>query len=274
MPEVEPSEQKQQARKMWAGGEYAEIAERIADAGRTTVEAAEIGSGDKVLDVACGTGNATIPAAQTAAEVTGLDLTPRLLEQGRAAAAEAGVEIDWVEGDAERLPFEDESFDVVISVFGCMFAPDHRAAAAELARVLKPGGRLAVAAWTPEGTIGKFFTMMAGHMPPPPEGFQPPILWGTEDHPRELFDGTGVELDFERANVQFEADSPEEFLAEYERKLPPIVAARAALEPEGKWEALRADLLELYKSENLAEDGSYRSRGEYLVTKGRKGRLT
>ncbi len=227
MPEVELSEQKQQAAEDVGGrgvrGDRGEDRRRRA---ARTVEAGEIGSGDKVLDVACGAGNATIPAAQTGAEVTGLDLTPRLLEQGRAAAAEAGVEIDWVEGDAERLPFEDESFDAVISVFGCMFAPDHRAAAAELARVLKPGGRLAVAAWTPEGTIGKFFTMMAGHMPPPPEGFQPPILWGTEDHARELFEGTGVELDFERANVQFEADSPEEFLAEYERKLPPIVAAR------------------------------------------------
>jgi ubiquinone/menaquinone biosynthesis C-methylase UbiE len=270
MPELELTEQKQQARKMWAGGEYAEIAERIADAGRTTVAAAEIGNGDKVLDVACGAGNATIPAAQTGAEVTGLDLTPRLLDQGRSAAAEAGVEIDWIEGDAEQLPFEEESFDVVISVFGCMFAPDHRAAAAELARVLNPGGRLAVAAWTPEGTLGKFFITVASHMPPPPEGFQPPILWGNEDHVRELFEGTGVELDFDRANIQFEGDSPEEFQAEYERKLPPIVAARAMLEPEGKWEALRADLLELYKSENLAEDGSYRSLGEYLVTTGTK----
>ena len=149
MPEVELSEQKQQARKMWAGGEYAEIAEKIADAGRTTVAAAEIGGGDKVLDVACGTGNATIPAAQTGAEVTGLDLTPRLLDQGRSAAAEAGVEIDWIEGDAEQLPFDDESFDAVISVFGCMFAPDHRRAAGEIARVLRPGGRMAICCLDP-----------------------------------------------------------------------------------------------------------------------------
>ena len=130
MAEVELSEQKQQAREMWAGGEYPEIAEQHRRRRRNTVAAAEISSGDKVLDVACGTGNATIPAAQTGAEVTGLDLTPRLLDQGRAAAAEAGVEIEWIEGDAEQLPFEDESFDVVISVFGCMFAPDHRRAAA------------------------------------------------------------------------------------------------------------------------------------------------
>jgi ubiquinone/menaquinone biosynthesis C-methylase UbiE len=271
MPELELNEAKQQARKMWASGEYAEIVEKIADAGRTTVAAAEIGGEDKVLDVGCGTGNATIPAAQTGADVTGLDLTPRLLEEGRAAAAEAGVEIDWIEGDAEQLPFEDGEFDAVVSVFGCMFAPDHRAAATELARVVKPGGRLAVAAWTPEGSIGRFFVTVAGHMPPPPEGFQPPILWGSEDHIRELFDGTGIELDFKQAKVEFEGDSPEEFMAEYERKLPPIVTAKVMLEPEGKWEALRADLLELYKSENLAEDGSYRSDGEYLLTTGKKG---
>jgi ubiquinone/menaquinone biosynthesis C-methylase UbiE len=267
---MELNEAKQQARTMWASGEYAELVERIADAGRTTVAAAEIAGADKVLDVACGTGNATIPAAQTGAKVTGLDLTPRLLEQGRAAAGEAGVEIDWIEGDAEQLPFEDGEFDVVISVFGCMFAPDHRAAAAELARVLRPGGRLAVAAWTPEGSIGKFFVTVAGHMPPPPEGFQPPILWGSEDHVRELFEGTGVALEFKRAKVVFEADSADEFQAEYERKLPPIVTAKATLEPEGKWEALRADLTELYRSENLAEDGSYRSDAEYLVTTGKK----
>ncbi|HEX2359225.1 MAG TPA: methyltransferase domain-containing protein [Solirubrobacterales bacterium] len=266
---AELSEAKQAAREMWAGGKYAEIVDRIADAGRTTVAAAEVGEGDTVLDVACGTGNATIPAAQTGAEVTGLDLTPELLEQGKVAAADAGVEIEWVEGDAEQLPFEDDSFDVVLSVFGCMFAPDQRRAAEELARVLKPGGRLAVAAWTPEGNIGKFFRAVADHMPPPPEGFQPPILWGDEDHVRGLFEGTGVDLSFDRAQIVFEHDSPEAFLEEYELKLPPLVAARAVLEPEGNYEPLRADLLEAYMEGNEADDG-YRSPGEYLVIKGRK----
>src|SRR5262245_27745193 len=177
---TELSEQKQQAKTMWAMGDYAAVAERIAKAGTDAVEAAGIAEGDTVLDVACGSGNATIPAAQTGAEVTGLDLTPELLEAGKANAAEAGVEIDWIEGDAEQLPFDDASFDVVISVFGCMFAPDHARAASEIARVLKPGGRLGICAWTPEGNVGKMFMTTASHMPPPPAGFQPPLLWGSE----------------------------------------------------------------------------------------------
>ncbi len=267
---AELSEQKQQARAMWAMGDYPEIADKIASAGVNAVEAAGVTDGDEVLDVACGSGNATIPAALTGAKVTGLDLTPELLESGRESAAQAGVEIDWVEGDAEQLPFEAESFDAVISVFGCMFAPDHRATAAQLARVLRPGGRMAVCAWTPDGNIGQFFMTVAKHMPPPPEGFQPPILWGTEAHARELFDGTGMELEFNQAVVEFVADSAQEFLAEYERKLPPVVAARAALEPDGKWRALRDEIEALYEAQNVADGGGYRAPGEYLVIKGRK----
>jgi SAM-dependent methyltransferase len=267
---TELTEQKEQARAMWALGDYPAAAEQIASAGRAAVESAQVGAEDEVLDVACGAGNATIPAAKTGAKVTGLDLTPELLEAGRSLAAEAGVEIEWVEGDAERLPFDDARFDKVISVFGCMFAPDQRAAAAEIARVLRPGGRIAICAWTQEGNLGKFFKVLAGHMPPPPEGFQPPILWGDESHIRELFAGTGVELEFDRAEVEFSGDSAEEFLADLERKLPPIVAARAALEPEGKWEALREDMLALYRSSNVSRAGGFRSPGEYLVTKGRK----
>jgi SAM-dependent methyltransferase len=268
---VELSEAKQQARQMWAVGDYAEVAERIAGVGRKAVESAAVGSGDVVLDVACGAGNATIPAAQAGAKVTGLDLTPSLLEAGRAAAAKAGVEIDWVEGDAEQLPFDDDSFDAVMSVFGCMFAPDHRAAAAQLARVMKPGGRLAVCSWTPEGTIGKFFATIGSHLPPPPEGFQPPILWGNEEHVRGLFEGTGAELEFERASVDFEAASVEELVEEGETKLPPMVRARAALEPQGKWEPLRGEITALYEEFSTPRNGGVSIANEYLVAKGRKG---
>jgi SAM-dependent methyltransferase len=268
MPQL--TEQKQQAKAMWAMGDYPSAAEQIADVGPRCVEAAGVTGDDTVLDVACGAGNATIPAAKTGAKTTGLDITPELLEAAKAAAAEAGVQIEWVEGDAEQLQFEDGSFDAVLSVFGCMFAPDHKAAAAELARVLKPGGRLAVCAWTPEGRIGNLFMTMAQHMPPPLEGFQPPILWGTEDHAREIFDGSGVELEFKRQTVDFVGDSVEEFLADAEVKLPPLVAARTMLEPEGKWEALHAELEKLQRANNTADDGTYRSPGEYLVIKGSK----
>jgi SAM-dependent methyltransferase len=267
---AELTEEKQRARAMWAMGDYPSAAEQIADVGPVPVQAAKVSAGDRVLDVACGAGNATIPAARTGAETTGLDLTPALLDAGRKAAEEAGVEIDWIEGDAEQLPFDDGSFDAVISVFGSMFAPDHKRAAAEIARVLKADGRMAICAWTPEGNVGRFFALTASHMPPPPEGFQPPVLWGNEDHIREIFDGTGMDLAFEKRTVDFVGDSPEEFLKDFETKLPPIVAARAMLEPEGRWEALRADLATQYAADNVADEG-YRSPGEYLVVTGTKG---
>ncbi|HSD23449.1 MAG TPA: class I SAM-dependent methyltransferase [Solirubrobacterales bacterium] len=265
------TEAQQQARELWALGDYPAVATRhIAEVGRLAAEAAEVGNGDEVLDVACGAGNATIPAALTGAAVTGLDITPKMLEAAGRAAADAGVEIELIEGDAQELPFEDESFDVVLSVFGCMFAPDQQKTAREIARVLRPGGRMAVCAWTPEGNIGKMFVTIAMRMPPPPEGFQPPILWGSEDHVRGLFEGTGVDLDVDRAMVAFTAPSLEEEFTEDERDLPPIVNAKRVLEPEGKWEEAREALLERHKEANLAEDGSYRSENDYLVIKGRR----
>jgi ubiquinone/menaquinone biosynthesis C-methylase UbiE len=271
LPELELNEAKQMAREMWGAGDYPSIAELIASAGVKAVEAAEVSGEDKVLDVACGAGNAAIPAAKTGAEVTGLDLTPRLLEVGNQNADEAGVEIEWVEGDAEQLPFEDGSCDAVMSVFGCMFAPDHKAAAAEIARVMKPGGRMAICAWTPDGNVGQFFAITASHMPPPPEGFQPPVLWGNEEHVRELFEGTGVEPSFEQAAVDFVFDSANALLEEYSTKLGPLVAAKAALEPEGKWQALADELKALYESANTSDQGDLRFPGEYLVSTGTKG---
>jgi ubiquinone/menaquinone biosynthesis C-methylase UbiE len=264
------TEQQEQARKLWSSGDYASAMQTIATVGPRAVEAAGVGDDDVVLDVACGNGNATIPAARTGAKVTGIDLTPTLLEAGKAAAKEAGVEIEWIEGDAQKLPFDDASFDVVTSVFGCMFVPDQRTEAQEIARVLKPGGRMAVCAWTLEGTIGGMFVVISKHRPPPPEGFQPPILWGNEDHVRSLFEDTGVDLDIERTTVEFQADSVEEYFEEMERDLPPIAASRALLEPEGKYEPLKEDLLALYRDSNTAGDGSWRSTNEYLLIKGQK----
>jgi SAM-dependent methyltransferase len=266
---AELTELQEQARKLWSAGDYASAMHVIATVGPRAVEAAGVTGDDVVLDVACGNGNATIPAAKTGAKVTGIDITPSLLEAGKAAAKEAGVEVDWIEGDAQKLPFDDESFDVVTSVFGCMFVPDQRAEAQEMARVLKPGGRMAVAAWTPEGNVGKMFITVAKHRPPPPEGFQPPILWGVEDHVRSLFEGTGVDLEIERTNIVFESDSVEDFFSEMERDLPPIAASKALLEPDGKWEPLKEDLLKLYTETNEADEG-WSSSNEYLLIKGTK----
>ena len=232
-------ELKERARAVWSAGDYDAVVDYIWSVGSDLVERVGVSGDDTVLDVACGTGNATIPAAQTGASVTGLDITPELLEGGRRRAAAAGVEIDFVEGDAEELPFDDASFDVVLSTFGCMFAPDHKRAAAEIARVLKPSGRLGIAAWRPEGSVGDFFNSLSALGPPPPPGFQPPILWGTRDHVEEIFAGKGVELRFDDAEVTFEFETMDAAVAEYYENFGPIVMLRAALEPEGRGDEIK-----------------------------------
>jgi SAM-dependent methyltransferase len=188
------SELKARHRKMWASGDYPRMVETfLLSLGPRLVEACGIGPGMTVLDVAAGTGNASIPAAQTGAQVTASDLTPELFDAGRARAEAEGVELEWVEADAENLPFDDESFDVVMSSIGAMFAPRHQPVADELVRVCRPGGTIGMLNWTPEGMIGALFRAMGPFTPPPPPGAQPPPLWGSEDHLRELF-GDRVEL--------------------------------------------------------------------------------
>ena len=150
-----------------------------------------------------------------------------------------------------------------------MFAPDHAKTAQELARVLKRGGRLVVAAWRPEGNVGRMFGTVASHLPPPPEGFQPPPLWGIDQHVREIFEGTGMDLELEPTTVDFEADSAQAYFDEVQRDLPPIVMAKSVLEPQGKWDALRADLQELYEDSNESDSG-FRAPQEYLLIKGTK----
>jgi len=264
------TEEKERARAVWAEGDYPSIVYQIAEMGSNTVDRVGIAEGERVLDIGCGAGNnATIAAAKTGAEVTGLDLTPELLAAARANAAEAGVEIEWVEGDAEQLPFENESFDVVISTVGIMFAPDQKLAASEAARVLRPGGRLAIASWRAEGSVGRFFTVTAKHMPPPPEGFQPPLLWGSDEHVRELFEGTGIELRFEEAAVHFNFASAEEATELYETKFGPVITAKRMLEQEGKWETVREDMRKMFEEE-LAAAGEDGYPGEYLLALGAK----
>jgi ubiquinone/menaquinone biosynthesis C-methylase UbiE len=259
-------ELKERQKKTWTAGDFAEIAKRIETPSLDLIEKIGVGEGTELLDVACGTGNVVIPAAERGAKVTGLDITPKLIEIARSRAAEAGVEVEIVEGDAENLPFDDGSFDRVTSVFGAMFAPDHARAAAELVRVCRPGGTVGFCAWTPQGLNGRMFGLVGSYMPPPPEGFQPPVLWGEESHVRDFLDPLGVEPTFERRSVSFEADSIEEWLETGERDLGPMVLAKAALEPEGKWNALRGDLASLYESYNEATDGTMRAQAEFLMT--------
>lgn len=260
----------QRQRAVWDAGDFGAIASLILEVGERAVSAANVGPEDKVLDVACGTGNAALPAARKGAHVAGLDIVPKLLAQGRAGAEAEGLEIEWVEGNAEALPFEAESFDVVLSTFGCMFAPRHDVAAAEIARVLRPGGRIGICSWTPDGATGGFFKVIASHLPVPPEGVQPPPLWGVEDHVRGLFEGTGVEPRFERESVDLVFESAGHALETYETKFGPIVMAKAALEPQGKWQALADDLLAFFNEHMVERDGRVSYAAEYLVVSGGK----
>jgi SAM-dependent methyltransferase len=253
-------------RNMWTMGDYPSLAQTIQDAADTLVARAGIGEGTSVLDVATGSGNVAVAAAATGARVTGLDLTPKLLDVARQRATAGGLEIEFVEGDAEDLPFGDDSFDVVTSCFGAMFAPRHEVAAAELARVARPGGTVAVAAWTPEGLNGRMFKVVGSYMPPPPEGFVPPILWGTEDHMRTLFASSDAELSFERASVTVAHDSPESWVQYSGEVLGPAIIARSALEADGRAEQLEAELIGMYQAANEAEDGTLRAKAEYLLT--------
>jgi SAM-dependent methyltransferase len=257
---------KQGQKAMWTAGDYPEVARRIATVGEYVAERAGAAPGIELLDVATGSGNVAIPAALGGAQVTGLDLTPKLLEAARGRAASAGLEITFVEGDAEELPFEADSFDRVTSCFGVMFAPRQPLAAAELVRVAKPGARIVFTAWTPEGLNGQMFKTVGSYMPPPPPELKPQVMWGNEDRVRELFADSGAELAFERHVVTFEHDSIEAWLDYNEKVLGPTVMAKAALEPQGRWDDLRADLTKLYADANEAEDGSMRVRAEYLLS--------
>lgn len=259
------SEIKERQRRMWTIGDYPPIAQRIEAASATVVSSIGVTEGDRVLDVATGTGNAALVAAALGAEVTGLDLTPKLLDLARERAEEAELRVEFLEGDAEDLPFADASFDRVVSVFGVMFAPDQQRAADELARVCRPGGRIGVCAWTPDGVAGRMLGQVAAQLPPPPEGFMPPVLWGTEERLRQLFAGSGAALDFTCRDVLFEDESTESFLAVQEEALGPIVLVRQSL-GEQRWAEARGDFQTLFDDANEAEDGGFLVRSAYLET--------
>ncbi|WP_427894522.1 class I SAM-dependent methyltransferase [Kribbella sp. GL6] len=257
------AELKQHARASWAAGDFPAVAKmQLWEVGERLVRRVGIGRGEDVLDVGCGTGNAALRAAAAGGKVVGVDLTPELFPAGQALAAEAGVEVEWVEGDAEELPWADESFDVVLSTFGVMFAPRHAVAARELVRVLRPGGRFGCTCWTPEGLQGAFFRMLGSYAPPAPPFAQPPLLWGDESHVRELFAGTAVTLEFARETVPLAPfDSPDEAVDWIATRFGPLMMLRGMLEQRGEWDALRSKLASIYVSGAPAE---------YLVVQGRK----
>lgn len=268
---IDTTEFRQRQRKMWTSGDWPEVAKTIQPVADELVAKLDIGEGQVVLDNGTGSGNAALAAAQRGAKVTGSDISPEFFDTARARAKEMGVEVEWVEGDAAGLPFEDDSFDVVTSIFGCMFAPIHQQAADELVRVTKPGGSFGVCAWTPGGLNGRMLALLFSQLPPPPPDAQPPVLWGTEDHIHELFDGKGVELSFDTpfANMAAEGgwETAEDWVSFTEANLGPVLAAKAVLEPEGKWDESRAKLVEMF--EEFEKDGDFRPDSAYLRTIGR-----
>jgi len=251
-------------RALWASGDYPAVAaELIAELGPELVRASGLKPGDRVLDVAAGSGNAAIPAAAAGAIVTASDLTPELFGVGRRIAAERGVELEWVEADAEAMPFADNSFDAVLSCVGVMFAPHHQAAADELIRVCRPGGTIAMINWTPEGLIGQLFATMKPYAPPPPPGASPAPLWGNEDHVRALFGDRVSDVTVRRQTVRMDhCADPVDFREYWKRNYGPTIAAyRFNQDLPERVDALDRDFLSFLSDRNA--DGGWEA--EYLL---------
>jgi SAM-dependent methyltransferase len=265
---VPDADLKARHRAMWASGDYASMVETfLLPLGPRLVDACGIGPGMTVLDVAAGTGNAAIPAAQRGATVTASDLTPELLEAGRLRAAAEGLELEWVEADAENLPFDDGSFDVVMSAIGAMFAPHHQATADELVRVCRPGGTIGLLSWTPEGMIGALFRTMGPFAPPPPPGAQPPPLWGGEEHLRGLF-GDRVEFrSVERGVLEVTAfEKPHDYATHFKERYGPTIAAQNNARKNGREEELVQALDAFTEEWNRGTPDRARFEMEYLLT--------
>jgi len=255
---------------MWASGDYPSMVETfLLPLGPRLVDASGIGPGRRVLDVAAGTGNASIPAALRGASVVASDLTPELLEAGRVRAQAAGAELDWVEADAEALPFEDASFDVVISAIGAMFAPRHQATADELLRVCRPGGTIGLLSWTPDGMLGSLFRMMAPFAPPPPPGSQPPPLWGSEEHLRELFGETLRLSDQRREVLEVTAFAqPRDYGEFFKARYGPTIAIRANAAKNGRADEFDAALDAFCEEWNRGSADRAYFEMEYLISVG------
>ncbi|MCW2832057.1 MAG: Methyltransferase type 11 [Nocardioides sp.] len=267
---AEDSDLKARHRSMWASGNYPHMVDTfLLPLGPRVVEACSIGAGTRVLDVAAGTGNASIPAAQRGAMVTASDLTPELLEAGSARPEAAGLDLTWTPADAEHLPFDDGSFDVVMSSIGVMFAPHHQAAADELVRACRPGGTIGLLSWTPEGMLGALFATMKPFAPAPPPGALPPVMWGSEEHLRGLFGGRVEFHTMTRDTLEITAftearDYGEHFKAHYG----PTIAVRANAARDGRDAEFDAALDSLCDTWNVGTPGAARFEKEYLLAVG------
>jgi SAM-dependent methyltransferase len=252
---------KERQQAAWASGDYSAVGARLLLTAELLCEAVDLRAGERVLDVACGNGNAALAAARRFCQVTGVDYVPALLERAVQRAAAEGLEATFQEADAEELPFPDDSFDVVLSTCGAMFAPDQERTAAELLRVCRPGGRIGMVNWIPDGYVAALFRAIGRHLPPPP-GLRPPVQWGDEERLRELF-GPQVTISAPRRTFLWRFPSAEhqaEFFASFygptNRALAALGADRAA--------ALRADLVEVARSFDTSDDDTLVLRQEYL----------
>ena len=253
---------KERMHKVWTSGEYARIGNPLVFIGELLCEAVDLRSGDKVLDVATGTGNTAISAARRFCGVTGMDLAPENIEHARRRADAEGMDIAFEVGDAEDLSYPDASFDVVLSTIGVMFCPNQEKAAEELLRVCRPGGKIGVSSWTPDGYTGSMLRTVGKHVPPPP-GVKPAPLWGTEERVRELF-GDGVSsLKATRRTYVFRYPSAEYFVEFFRNYYGPTVRAFGALDPEGQ-DALAQDLRELLDSHDTSGDETLVVPSDYL----------
>jgi ubiquinone/menaquinone biosynthesis C-methylase UbiE len=245
----------------WGSGDYAVVGTTLQIVGETLCEAVDLRSNQRVLDVAAGNGNATLAAARRFADVVSTDYVGALLERGRERAEAERLPVAFRDADAEALPFDDASFDVVLSTFGAMFAPDHEKVAHEMVRVCRPGGKIGMANWTPEGFIGRLFKTIGKHVPPAP-GVKSPALWGSKPHLDALF-GTDVTVSTKSKHFTFRYKSPAHWVEIFRTYYGPVLKAFAALEPAGQ-AALEADLYALIDALNVAKDGTMVVPSEYL----------
>ena len=246
----------------WSSGDYAVVGTTLQIVGEQLCEALDLRSGQKVLDVAAGNGNATLAAARRWCDVVSTDYVPSLLARGQSRAAAEGLSVKFEEADAEALSFADAGFDAVVSTFGVMFTPDQDKAASELLRVCKRGGKIGLANWTPDGFIGQVFKTLGKYLPPP-AGAKSPALWGTEARISEMFGPAAVSINTERRHFVFRYRSPEHFLDVFKNYYGPMLKAFAALDPTNQ-QGLRNDLLALIGRMNRAEDGTMVVPSEYL----------
>jgi SAM-dependent methyltransferase len=253
----------QMQQQAWSEGDFSMVASLVLFVSEELVEALDIVADERVLDVACGSGNGALAAARRAwGNTVGADFVPALLERGRERAAAERLAVQFVEADAQDLPFGDGEFDVAMSIFGAMFAPDQERTAAELLRVVRPGGRIGMANWTPEGGLGRLFKTISKHVPPPP-GVNPPVLWGTEERVRELF-GDGVsDIRFERLPSRQVFRSADHYIEFFRTYFGPIKMAFERLGPDGV-AAFEADLRAFLEEANTAGDRGLVIEPQYL----------